>query len=90
MAEAYASGFGAAATSARVLGNLGWLFLWIVAAYLFFFSPSMNLELEQRQMDGGLDMYVERAAERRRPWVLPSMGVLAGLICVALLAWRMG
>ncbi len=88
--EAYAAGFGAAALSARVLANLGWLFLWIVAAYLFFFSPSMNLELEQRQLDGGLDLYAERLARRRRTWVLPGMGVLAGLIGVALLAWRMG
>ncbi len=87
--EAYSAGFGRAATDARVLANLVWIFFWIVAAYLFFFSPGLNLELEQRQMDASLRLFAQRALQRKG-WVYAvGSGLLAGSLLVVLAAWRL-
>ena len=86
---AYAAGFGRSAVDAQVLANLVWLFLWIVAAYLFFFSPALNLELEQRQTDGRLREFAHRAL-RRTGWAFAlGWAGLAGALLVVLAAWRM-
>lgn len=87
-AETYVTAFGRSAADARVLANLVWIFFWIVAAYLFFFSPGLNLELEQRQMDARLSGFARRTL-RRKGWVFAlGSAALAGGLLVVLVAWR--
>jgi hypothetical protein len=89
VAEAYVTGFGRASSDARVLANLIWVFLWIVAAYLFFFSPGLNLELEQRQMDASLRTFAQRALQRRSWLYAVGSAALAGSLLLVLAAWRL-
>ena len=61
VADVYAAGFGSQADHARVMANLIFVFVWVVLAYLFFFSPGLNLELEQRELDVSFQRLEDRA-----------------------------
>lgn len=90
VAEAYTAGFGQQSEHAQVMANLIFVFVWIVVAYLYFFAPSLNLELEQRELDVIVRRYEERAM--RRPsllWILVAPLVALGLMAL-LMTWRMG
>lgn len=84
----YASGFGAQSGHAQVMANIIFMFAWVAVAYLYFFSPGLNLELEQRE----LDLRFRRAEKRalRGPtwvWLFAAPALAFGLM-VVLFAWR--
>ncbi|MEL6178445.1 MAG: hypothetical protein AAFS10_05805 [Myxococcota bacterium] len=89
VAERYAEAFLTQADQARVMANLLFLFLWIVVAYLFFLSPGLNLELEQREMDEVMARYEEKALRRPVVWVFVAATGGAVILMGALLALRL-
>ena len=86
--EAYSVGFGDLAPQARVMANLIFLFVWIVVAYLFFFSPGLNLELEQRAGDVALHRLEARLLRRPRLWAMLGLTAAASLALVIVVLWR--
>jgi len=86
---AWLGAFGEQAVEAQVMANLLHLFVWIVVAYLFFLSPGLNLELEQRQLDQIL-MQLDARLERRPPaWIFIAAAVAAVGLMAALVALRL-
>lgn len=83
----YADGFGSQAEEARVLMNLIFLFVWVVVAYLYFFVPGINLELEQRSLDASLNLERARTKKRWLPWRLVGWGFLASVAALSLFWW---
>lgn len=89
VAERYAEAFQSQAEQARVMANLLFLFLWVVVAYLFFLSPGLNLELEQRELDEVMARYEEKALKRPVAWVFIVATVSAVALMGALVALRL-
>ena len=85
VAERYLVRFEAQAAQAQVLGNLIFLFVWAVAAYLFFFAPGLNLELEQRALDARLGELAEGTTPKRQG--LRVLGSLGGVAVVGAAWW---
>lgn len=84
----YASGFGAQSNHAQVMANIIFMFAWVAVAYLYFFSPGLNLELEQRELDLRFRL-AEKRAQRGPTWVwLFAAPALAFGLMVVLFAWR--
>jgi hypothetical protein len=80
--------FGGDATQARVLLNLLFLFIWVVAMYLFFYSPGLNLELEQRAADAALMGLQNRVEQEARGLKAAGLALALGLCVAALWWWR--
>ncbi len=89
VSDRYVSGFGAQADQAQVMATLIFLFTWMVVAYLFFFSPGLHLELEQRELDVALQRYEDRAVRgpAARRYALLGAGGLA--LLGLLLLWQL-
>lgn len=88
--QAWLDSFGEQAAHAQVMADLLLLFLWIVVAYLFFISPGLNLELEQREMDQRLAAHTQALRSTAARTALVLLAAIAAIGAgVALLVLRL-
>ena len=87
--ESYTTGFGSQADHAQVMANLIFMFTWVVIAYLYFFSPGLNLELEQRELDVSMKRIEDRAAGHPAVWLFVLATISALALMGMLMAWKL-